>query len=341
MQAIKRIGTHSGVFHADDVTSLMLLVNFIPEYKNAEIVRTREASILKDLDLICDVGGEYDHERKRYDHHQQGFEETFDDKHTIKLSSSGLIFKHYGYDLVKNTLSYLFEIDPNMEKYKLELTEDEINGFRTKLYDEFFLCLDAVDNGINKYPTTVEPRYRDISSGMIERIGRLNPRWWIENPKPQDDLFKEAMEIAKEEYLNSVTFIFFSNFGAKKIMRDIVNNRFSVDASGAILLLTKNVFWKEPLFDLEKELDIEGQIKLVIYVDKLSGEYRVQSAPVKLGSFDSRCPLLKEWRGHDMNKLREISGIEDAVFCHHSGFIGGAKSYESTLKMAQLSLKDI
>ena len=339
MQAIKRIGTHSGVFHADDVTSMMLLVNFLPEYKNAEIVRTRDMNVLKDLDLICDVGGEYDHARRRYDHHQQGFEETYDEKHSIKLSSSGLIFKHYGYELVKNTLAYLFETDPNMAKYKFELDAEELQKLKDKLYDEFFLCLDAVDNGINKYPANVEPRYRDNNSGLIDRIGRLNPRWWIENPRPQDELFREAMEIAKEEYLISVTFLFFNNFGARKIMREVISQRFSVDPSGAILFINKTVFWKEPLMELEKELGIEGEIKLVIYVDKLSGEYRVQSAPVKLGSFESRCPLIKEWRGLDMSRLREVSGIEDAVFCHHSGFIGGAKSYESTFKMAKLSLK--
>jgi uncharacterized UPF0160 family protein len=36
--------------------------------------------------------------------------------------------------------------------------------------------------------------------------------------------------------------------------------------------------------------------------------------------------------------LKKISGIEDIVFVHASGFIGGAKSYDSTLKMAKLSL---
>jgi len=27
------------------------------------------------------------------------------------------------------------------------------------------------------------------------------------------------------------------------------------------------------------------------------------------------------------------SGITDIIFCHHSGFIGGSKTYESALKM--------
>jgi uncharacterized UPF0160 family protein len=48
--------------------------------------------------------------------------------------------------------------------------------------------------------------------------------------------------------------------------------------------------------------------------------------------------LLKEWRGLSQEELKTISGIQDIVFCHHGGFIGGAKSFESTLEMARRSL---
>jgi len=37
--------------------------------------------------------------------------------------------------------------------------------------------------------------------------------------------------------------------------------------------------------------------------------------------------------------LVAVSGIPDIVFVHASGFIGGAVSYESVLKMALLSLE--
>lgn len=37
--------------------------------------------------------------------------------------------------------------------------------------------------------------------------------------------------------------------------------------------------------------------------------------------------------------MRTISGIDDIVFVHASGFIGGARSYENALKMARLSLE--
>jgi len=56
-------------------------------------VRTRDPEVLKTLDIIVDVGGEYDAKRNRFDHHQQGFFETFSPEHKTKLSSAGLIYK--------------------------------------------------------------------------------------------------------------------------------------------------------------------------------------------------------------------------------------------------------
>lgn len=68
--------------------------------------------------------------------------------------------------------------------------------------------------------------------------------------------------------------------------------------------------------------------------------WRVQGIPENWGSFDLRIGLKEEWRGiKDMPELIAASGIPDIVFVHNSGFIGGAKSYESTLKMAVESIE--
>jgi len=36
------------------------------EFKNAIIVRSRDPAILNELDVLVDVGGEYNHDRRRY-----------------------------------------------------------------------------------------------------------------------------------------------------------------------------------------------------------------------------------------------------------------------------------
>ena len=71
-----------------------------------------------------------------------------------------------------------------------------------------------------------------------------------------------------------------------------------------------------------------------------SNGWRVQAAPKSSHGFELRKPLKSEWCGiANLETLRKISGIEDIVFCHANGFIGGAKSFESSLKMAVMSLE--
>jgi len=57
-----------------------------------------------------------------------------------------------------------------------------------------------------------------------------------------------------------------------------------------------------------------------------------------------RVPLCKAWRGLRADELKKLSegvfAVSDLEFVHHSGFIGGAWSLESAIKMAELSLKE-
>ena len=73
-----KIGTHSGSFHCDDVLACAML-KLLPKYSEADIIRTRDKEILDECDIVVDVGREFDHDRKRYDHHQQGFSITMRD----------------------------------------------------------------------------------------------------------------------------------------------------------------------------------------------------------------------------------------------------------------------
>lgn len=79
-----------------------------------EIIRSRDEELLKTLDILVDVGAEYDPARLRFDHHQRGFATTFSPKHTIKLSSAGLIYLHYGKEVIQSIVQLPID-HPNME----------------------------------------------------------------------------------------------------------------------------------------------------------------------------------------------------------------------------------
>ena len=66
------IGTHSEVFHCDEVLATTMLL-YTSRYRNAAIVRSRDQQVLDTMDIVCDVGGEFDAEKLRFDHHQKSF----------------------------------------------------------------------------------------------------------------------------------------------------------------------------------------------------------------------------------------------------------------------------
>lgn len=75
------VATHSGPFHCDDVFAGALLRTFVaPELS---FVRTRDLARIAAADVAIDVGGEYDPERKRFDHHQRAYQGS--------LSSAGMV----------------------------------------------------------------------------------------------------------------------------------------------------------------------------------------------------------------------------------------------------------
>ena len=57
--APKIIGTHSEVFHCDEVLATTMLL-YTKEFENSAIIRTRNQEVLDQLDIVCDVGAVID-----------------------------------------------------------------------------------------------------------------------------------------------------------------------------------------------------------------------------------------------------------------------------------------
>ncbi len=57
---------------------------------------------------------------------------------------------------------------------------------------------------------------------------------------------------------------------------------------------------------------------------------------------DSRKSLPKSWWGSLGNdpKFKEITGVQDAFFCHKNGFLAMAASKEGAIRLAQIALAD-
>ncbi|GLH06119.1 UPF0160 protein MYG1, mitochondrial [Gryllus bimaculatus] len=319
------IGTHNGTFHCDEVLACYMLKQ-LPAYKNAEIIRTRDQTVLDSCDIVVDVGGEFDTSRHRYDHHQREFNESMNSLNPAypwktKLSSAGLVYYHFGHNIIKAMLP--------------DCDEDSINATYKQVYEYFIQEIDGIDNGVPMFDG--EPHYR-ITTNLSSRVANLNPAWNSPN-RDETDGFYKALELVGEEFKDRITYKATVWWPARSLVRDALNNRYKAHESGEIMIFDNDTFcpWKEHLFDLEAETKIDPNIKFVLFCDR--GVWRVQAVPVAVGSYICRVFLWKDWHGLRDDELVKVSGIDGCVFVHGTGFIGGNKTKEGALEMATQSLK--
>ena len=328
----KVIGTHSGTFQADEAMGVWMLRQ-LPQYRNSKVVRSRDKEVLKDLDIVIDVGGVYDHSILRYDHHQRGYEQYFDDGkegtdgRCSKLSASGLVYRHYGKELIK--------------QYYPNISEEDLDLAYNKIYDTLLEALDAIDTGVEVAPEGVQLLYRD-TTGLSRRVGRLNPRWNERDdngdaPDP-DARFELASSLCGDDFVCVMTSVIESDIPARGIVEKAVLERADVDPSGEIIKLESGGLpWKSHLYEQEKLHGISPLIKYVLYTDQ-AGMWRIQAVTIEGRGFENRLSLPEAWRGVRDEDLSKVTGIQGCIFCHANGFIGGNKSYEGVLEMAKVSL---
>lgn len=91
----KKLITHDGSFHTDDIFAAAVLSLMLEkEKKDFKILRTRDKDTIETGDYVFDVGGVYDWQKNKFDHHQEGGA----GKRTngIEYSSFGLVWKKFG-----------------------------------------------------------------------------------------------------------------------------------------------------------------------------------------------------------------------------------------------------
>ncbi|MFZ2205461.1 MAG: MYG1 family protein [Minisyncoccia bacterium] len=163
-----KIVTHNNSFHADDIfacASFSLL--FEKRGETFEVIRTRDAELIKNADYVFDVGGIYDPALKRFDHHQVGG--AGKRSNGIEYSSFGLVWKEYGKEIAGNI---------------------EVQNF---IEQKLVMPVDANDNGIDLYKTNFE----NISPYKINDVFAIFAPTALEKFN-KDEQFLKAVVWAKE-----------------------------------------------------------------------------------------------------------------------------------------------
>jgi len=278
------IVTHSGRFHADEIFAIVM----IQMIESHDIVRSRDSEIIVQGDIVLDVGGEYDHATRRYDHHQNSFT---DKRETgIPYATAGLVWKHYGETILQ----------------KYGLSEQEDIQFALKWVDQKIVSdVDALDNGL--FLESPRP-----SVSML--VGMRNA-----DSSEDDDVQRACFEDAI--VFTQGIFERFVKTGVKQAFAQKEFAKYAVDLGNGIVELEKQVSFKEIIKS-------KPEITRVVYPKGEEG-YGVFCN----GQTNHLPEHVRGLREHD---LQAVSKLEDAVFCHKTGFMAVLKSRESALAMARL-----
>lgn len=204
------IVTHNGNFHADDVFSIAALKCIFPTFN---LVRTRDLALISEADIVIDVGGEYNPDSGRFDHHQRGG--AGERKNGIPYSSFGLIWKKYGLAICQNNQEVADAVDA-----------------------ELVSTIDAIDCG----------HVKAVSQGisLTQTISMFNPTW--QEDSHFDACFDEAVDFA----LRVLTRFIASASGGINA-KDIVAKAIENAEDPRVIVLAQYTPWKRTVHALSKE----------------------------------------------------------------------------------------
>lgn len=199
--------THSGRFHADEVFAISMVLMV----EERQITRSRDEEVIKQADIVLDVGAEYDPERLRFDHHQNSF--TEERSSGIPYATAGLIWRHYAKRIFN----------------KKGLTGDYEVNFATQWVDDKLIAdIDAVDNGM--YLEDPRPSVSQIIAMMNESS---------DEPEKQEIAFKKAIELTTD-ILNN-----FIKAAIKEAEVVVELEAYAKNVKNGILILDKNLPFKD------------------------------------------------------------------------------------------------
>lgn len=172
----KKLITHNGSFHSDDIFACATLCLVLEKNgEQFEIIRTRDPEIIKNGDYVFDVGGVYDKESNRFDHHQKGGAggRLFGDL-SIEYASFGLVWEKFGIELCGSQ-----EVVDMIDKKLVAST-------------------DAFDNGFSLFENRNETSPYLIQHAFLAMV----PTW--KEDLSNDEMFLKSVTIAKEFLLREI-----------------------------------------------------------------------------------------------------------------------------------------
>ena len=202
---------HDGDFHPDEVFACAVFFLWAEKTGNKiKIIRNREKEIITKADIVADVGGVYDPDRNRFDHHQK--EGAGIHENGIPYASFGLVWKKYGAEVCSDR-----EVANSIER-------------------DLVVPVDARDNGINISATN---DFKIDDHRTHDAIDHFNFTYQ-EDQGPSYKQFEKALYLTKEILIREIAWAKALIDGEKETL-ELIRKQDNPE----ILILEKNIEWHQ------------------------------------------------------------------------------------------------
>lgn len=294
METVIRIGTHDGVFHADDVFAVAALQRV---FVNTIIVRSRNPEVLEKCGILVDVGGVYDADVNKFDHHQKG--RAGERPNGVLYSSFGLVWAKYG-EHICGSKEVADVVDRRLVQH-----------------------VDAIDNGQQLFEGP--PRFHGCAQFNVSTfISLMNPRY--DEGSDYESGFYASLTLA-DHILDRLI----ESIRGEIAAREQVRQACLAAGNSEVVVFHRFLPWQTSVLDYASP-----NAKYVVFPSE-AGTWMVQTIPIAPGSFTPRAPLPEAWGGLRDKEFRETTGLSGAVFCHPGRFIMGASDLPTALQLAAMA----
>jgi len=312
MNKIKLV-THSGRFHADDVFATAALIIFLNKKgKEFKLIRSRKPKDIESGDIVYDNGREYDFDKKIFDHHQEGGAGERENK--VPYAAFGLIWKHYGKDLVVE----FFEEDSK------EKSTEDLNKIWELIDESLVQPIDASDTGYEDFKSSKENLRSYVMDSAVKSFNPTDE----EGYEKAQGLFMEFVEIAKKILKRELICAENKIKGFKMVEESYRNAK-----DKRIIILKEGASWREILVSYSEPL-------YVIFPTVDNDGFIIQAVNEGMSGYKVRKPFPENWcgKGIENKELEKESGIFGAKFCHLKGFLCVTETLEQATELANKSV---
>ena len=299
----KTVVTHCGSFHADDIFACATLALYFKKNNlKYKVTRTRDEKIIQTADYVFDVGGIYNPDTNRFDHHQPGG--AGKRENDIPYAAFGLVWKKFGPLLCDGDDDIVQEIDRRLVQ-----------------------PIDAIDNGISISNPAECGLYEYGIYGIVSAY---------------QNTWKDVFDIEQQFHSFMLLVDFFQGVLDLEIKRahdrlelmNIIEESYQKSESKQIIEVPYHVGVGPMVQGLHKYPE-------VLYVIARSNDnWKVMAMRKNPCTFENRKSLPEAWAGKRGQELQDITGVSDAVFCHNALWMIVAESRIGAWQLAELAVID-